>query len=71
LRAIDPLTDLACRIRALRRSYSGALPVRGHCGAGQDREQAASTRNVHEEARQLPSRLAALAQEIRRVLSAG
>jgi hypothetical protein len=26
---------------------------------------------VHEEARQLPSRLAALAQEIRRVLSAG
>ena len=55
------------RIRGLRRSYSGALHVRGHVGA----TQAANSRNVHEEARQLPSRLAALAQEIRRVLSAG
>lgn len=48
-------------------SYSGALHVRGHVGA----TQAANSRNVHEEARQLPSRLAVLVQEIRRVLSAG
>lgn len=67
LRAIDPLNGFACRIRGLRRSYSGALHVRGHVGA----TQAANSRNVHEEARQLPSRLAVLVQEIRRVLSAG